>query len=107
MSEKPLFTATIRNEDRNQDWLTIFGSDTVPIKSPFATRTDLPKTPNARIYELNLNAITPDQRQALVAHIAKKFGYDPAYVEANLNDEGVPLLANDVTITIHRPELFL
>lgn len=107
MTEPHDFTATIHNKDRRKNWLTIYDTDTVPIKSPIPTRTNLPGHPNTLIYELDLDAITANQRQRLVAHTAKRFGYDPAYVEAELDKEGMPILTSDVTVTTRKLELFL
>lgn len=107
MSEKPDFTATVHNEDRKANWLTVYGTDTIPIKSPIPSRANLPGLPSALIYELDLSAISTDQRQRPVTHITKRFDLDPTEVETELDEEGVPILADDVTVTIHRPELFL
>lgn len=107
MTKKPDFTATIRNPERRGDWLTIYGTDTVPIKSPNPQKANLPGIPGTLVYMADLTVLTPDQRQRLVTHIAKRFDLDPTEVEAKLDEEGVPILADDVTVTINRPELFL
>jgi hypothetical protein len=108
MHEQHDFTATIINPDRKTDWLTALQTDTLPIKSPVSHLADLAGIARpVPVYDVDLAAFTPDQRQSLVAHIAERFDLDLADVEAKLDKHGLPILANDVTVTVHRPELFL
>lgn len=90
--------ATIKPEaERAAWWQEVFGGDRAPIKSILTHRANLPGKPNALIYELDLRALTPEMRERLVASIAKRFGLNPAFVESGLDNEGVPVLADDVT----------
>jgi hypothetical protein len=87
------FTVTIMDPQRKAEWESIFGTATVRVKSPVPVLADLPGKPNSMIFELDLEAITPEQRGKLVAHLAGKFGISAVEVEANLDDHGVPILA--------------
>lgn len=105
---RPLHTTvTIHDGERRAEWLAIFGTDTLPVKSPIPTRVNLPGIPNALVYEIDLAAISADQRQRLVAHTAAKFDCSPDYVDANLERLGMPVLAQDVTVTSTKMGLFL
>lgn len=99
MSKNNPHTITIHHEGRRTEWRAIFGTDTLPIKAPIPHYDTLPGAPNALVYEVDLNAITADQRQRLIAHTATKFGYSTEFVEENLDKLGMPVLANDVTMT--------
>lgn len=92
--------ATIRvDSERAAAWREVFGGDRVPVKSILPGRANLPGKMNALVYEMDIAALTPDQRSRLVASIASRFEQDPAFVEANLDREGCPVLADDVTVS--------
>lgn len=88
-------TARIHNPERLTLWQATFGSDTVPIKSIIPRRANLPGKPDALIYEMDLAAITSEQRTRLVEALAQKFNLPAAEIEANLDEQGCPILADD------------
>lgn len=98
------FTVTVTNSERAAMWLDVLGTATVHVKSPVATRANLPGKPNSLIYELDLEMITPEQREKLVAYIAQKFGIPSDDVAASLDDHGVPMLADDCIVTVVNPQ---
>jgi hypothetical protein len=92
--------AKITNPDRLALWQAVFGGDEVPVVSI------VPKVGffgdevgEQRYYDLDLKAITPEQRQKLVESIATKFNQEVSFVEANLGLIGVPILACDVIVS--------
>lgn len=92
--------ATIKPEaERAAWWLETFGGYRCPVKSIIAHRANLPGHPDALVYEMDIAALAPEMRERLVASIAKRFGQDPAFVEASLDDIGCPILAEDVVVT--------
>lgn len=100
--------ATIRPQaERAAWWLEVFGGDRCPIKSILPHRASLPGHPNALVYELDLAALTPEMRERLVASIAKRFNLSPAFVEFDLDNEGVPVLADDVVVSTTNVGLLL
>lgn len=94
------FTVTITNPERAAEWEAILGTTTVYIKSPIPTPASLPGHPEALIYELDLNLITNEQCQKLIQHIANKFDIPLHVVERELPAQGVPILADDCTVSI-------
>lgn len=98
MPKKAQTTATIHNPERRRFWMSVFYTDTVPIKSIIPGFADLPGHPDAQVYFLDLEAITPAERRRLVRHLANRFNLSPHYVAANLNKQGVPILAEDVSL---------
>ena len=101
------FVANIHDPERAAEWQRILGITSVYVKSFFPTYANLPGHPNARIYELDLDLLTDDQRTKLTAFLAQKFGMDADQAKAMLPEYGVPILAKDVTITIHNPQKWL
>jgi hypothetical protein len=102
------FTAILNPNDENADrvaeWKEILGSDRVHIKSPIPTRGHLPGRGEAWTYELDLDLLTDDQRERLVQHLAEKFGYTAEEVKQALPRHGVPILADDITLSIANPQ---
>ena len=90
-------TATILDGPRRKLWEEIFPGAVVPIKSLFTIKCDLPGHPGAEAYMLDLAAISADQRAKLIDVLARRFGEDPAWVAAEL-DNGVPILAEGVSV---------
>jgi hypothetical protein len=99
------FTATISgNSERAEVWRQILGTETVNIKSPFPSVANLPGKPTAKVYELDINLLSDEQRERLVNHISSQFNLSIADVSRDLNEMGCPLLAEDLTITVHNPQ---
>jgi hypothetical protein len=92
-------TATIKNPERLAFWQEVFGGDTVPILSFVPSAANLPGIPNASVYMLDLRVITAEQRERLIAAIARKFNLPIEEVAAGLDIHGVPILADDVSVT--------
>ncbi len=84
--------------ERAAMFMEVFGSHTIPLLSFVPSWQSLP-TGEQLCYLVNLRAITPDQRRRLVDYIARRFDYEPASVEAELDRIGMPVLAEHMTIT--------
>jgi hypothetical protein len=81
----------------------VFGTDTVHLRSPFPREANLPGNEVKLIYELDIDLLTTDQRQALAAHLSVKFGYTEGFVNENLDAMGCPILADDVSVSLDNP----
>lgn len=95
-------TATISSSStRAAEWMRVYGSLTIPIKSPVPVAGSAPGLESVRFYHVNVAELTADQRGRLVTFICEKFRRSPAEVERDLDDpdHGVPILADDVTVT--------
>lgn len=102
------FTVRITNPQRAAEWQAVFGTTTVCVRSPFPHFGNLPGFSEPQLlYLLDLDEITPEQRLALVMHIAEKFSLPAEEVEAALDTDGVPLLAQDCTAVISNPQRWL
>jgi hypothetical protein len=100
-------TARVTNPERAETWQRIFGTDRIPLVSFVPQRGDLPGIPDALFYMLDLKVITAEQRARLVEVTAERFKLDPAFVEANLDVIGVPVLADDVHVCSTDQGLFM
>jgi len=98
------FTATIHDPERAAEWQAILGTNTIYIRSPIPESANLPGHPDALIYYLDLDLLAEDQRIRLIAHLAHKFGLAEAGVDAMMEEHGVPILANDCSITVRNPQ---
>lgn len=97
------FTVTICEPERRAMFEAVFGTATVHVESPFPTKANLPGRPDSLIYELDLESITPEQREKLVAFLAEKFGISAEEVDALLEAHGVPILADDCVVGVTNP----
>lgn len=59
----------------------------------------VPGKPDVLIYEMDLKAISDEQRQRLVESIAARFDLPPDQVAKNIDEEGVPILAEGVSVS--------
>lgn len=91
-------TATVVDLERKAFWMSIFESDTVPIESILPIRISTPEHSDVEAYMLDLRVITPEQRKWLIEALAKKFDLDVAFVESEIDRQGVPILAEHVVM---------
>jgi hypothetical protein len=92
-------TVRIRPEaPRREDWIAIFGDETMPVTSPVPVRNDAPGLSDKSFYRLDVSRLTPVQRLRLVEYIARKFDIAECEVSRLLDDpeHGMPILADDV-----------
>lgn len=99
------FTATIREGSaREQDWLDVFGANEVTLKSPLPHLASAPGVPKALFFDLDLAALTDEQRGRLIAHLAQRFQVPEQEVAQDLDQEGCPILDEDVVVTVYHPQ---
>jgi hypothetical protein len=98
------FTVSVCNPERKAIWEAILGTATVHVKSPIPSRANLPGHPNTLSYELDLDFLTEEQRQRLIAYVAARFGFSESEVAANLDSEGMPILASDCVVSVKHPQ---
>lgn len=92
--------AKVTDPERAARWREVFGTDEVQVLSPVPSRANLPgfDVPQL-VYLLDFSAVTPEARGRLVQQTAKRFGVDTAVVDADLEREGMPILAEHVIVT--------
>jgi hypothetical protein len=94
---------------RAADFEKVFGSSTVAVQSPGTRLAKLPGFDKPQeVYLLDLDwAAEQGRRDALVEHLAQRFGIPAADVDRTLDQEGVPILASDTTVAIHNPQRWI
>ncbi len=95
-------TATILESSPGaDDWQHVFGRlHDIPLRSPFAIKVNVPGRDNARAYLLDVSLITNEERLRLVNHISIRFNLPHSEVERDIDSIGVPILADDVIVSI-------
>jgi len=95
--------AVIHDPERLKFWQAVLGGDRAPIKSILTISVHVPDdnggTRQADAYFLDLNAITTEQREKLIRAIAKRFVIPVDEVERAIDDQGVPILTEDVSVS--------
>lgn len=78
----------------------------VPIRSLLIQQVELP-IGSRRVYMLDLDRLTADQRAALEQHISRKFNFPVVFVHDEIQRIGVPILADEVTAYSTFPQKYL
>ena len=100
-----LTTATILDEPRRELWGKVFPGAKVPIKSILTCKVNVPGHSNADAYMLDLDAITDEQREGLIAVISTRFSIPIDEVRRDLR-QGVPILAEGVSVSTRDQGIF-
>jgi hypothetical protein len=93
------FKAIIHNEERKKQWIEVLGTNEVYLKSPFPYIAKVCGK-EQRVYLMDLDLLTKDQKDSLISHLAEKFDEDPEFVRNNIDELGVPVLAKDCSVII-------
>jgi len=101
------FEVTIYDEERKKEFIKVFGTDTVKVKSPIPTWIIRPNGEKALAYFLDLELITKEEREKLIKHISEKFNQDIAFVRENLDKMGLPILKESCSLIIHNPQRWI
>jgi hypothetical protein len=85
--------------ERAEEFEDVFGTATVPVLGPLPELALVNGFEEPQpVYLLDLKALSHDQRDRLVAHIARKFGADEGAVADQLTALGLPILAADTIV---------
>ena len=95
--------ARVHNLERVKWWRDVFDSDTCPVTSIIPDWGDFPGIGLAQFYDLDLKAISTEQKQRLIKSIADKFKLTVDEVAADIDRVGVPILAADVVVSSSDP----
>lgn len=93
--------------ERYQEWLEVMGCDQMPLKSPIPIRADLPGRDNASVYLIDLPSLTQEQRERLLKFLARKFHLEDWEARSEIDEVGVPVLDEDVMVTVFNPQKWI
>jgi hypothetical protein len=87
---------------RAPEWVHVFGSTHAPLVSAFPLWASVPGHPRALCYLLDLDRLDEGQRSRLAVFLSGRFEVPLAAVRAALDaGEAVPILAEDVSVSLH------
>jgi len=96
-----LFSAILNPAGPNYERLReIFGSQNVPLKSPYSALAHLGPEKDVEVYMLDLRALTLGQRARLLMVVSEKTGVPASVIEADIEPRGFPIRAADVIVSI-------
>lgn len=98
------FEVKIINPERAEVFRQTVGSDIVFVQSPVPEMATLPGLGERKVFKLDLDMYTQEEKDKLAAHISEKFNIDIEFVKTNLASAGVPILAEDCTVIIKIPQ---
>lgn len=103
---KDFFATIFKGSPRYQEWLDVLGSTEAILKHPIPQVGQFPNGEHL-FYEMDLEALTSEQRARLIQHLSKKFDVPASEVESQLDEVGCPILSDDVVVTVHYPQKWL
>ena len=102
------FWVTVREDsERGREWQRLLGTRTVPVRSPIPHAADLPGLGVRPVFDLAHERLAPDQLDALLDDLCRRFALTRAEGDALLAAQGIPILDEGCTVTIERPARWL
>lgn len=100
---KDFIVSINRETERGKEFVKVFGSDMVYVKSPIPKNILTPDKKEVLAYLLDLNLLNKKQKKRLIKHLNKKFNQSIKSVKEDLNTIGVPILKKDTVFIIKNP----
>jgi hypothetical protein len=98
------FCATLREDSpRYQDWMQVFGTDTVYLKAPIPNWYDLPGRGATSCFDLDIASLTEEQKERMITFLANRFDVAEDVVRQDLDEIGCPIVTEDVALAIMNP----
>jgi len=88
----------LEKSPRFEEWMEVFGGNRVPVRNAVPKKTNLPGLGKKEVYLLDVEALSAEQRSRLTEHLARKFNLPVDLVGNQIEQYGVPLLAEDVYV---------
>lgn len=101
------FEVAIFDEERKKNFIEVFGTNTVKVKSPVPTWIIRPNGEKALAYSLDLDLITKKEREKLMKNICERFNQSIDFVRENLDKMGVPILKESCSLIIKNPQRWI
>ena len=98
------FEVTIYDEERKKNFIKVFGTNTIKVKSPIPIRIIRPNGEETLAYFLDLDLITKEEREKLIENISERFNQSIDFVRENLDKMGLPILEESCSLIIKNPQ---
>jgi hypothetical protein len=96
-----LWSAILNPRGPNYEtWKRVLGSESVPLQSAIPVKAELGEEKDVEVYLLNLQAMTLKQRAHLLGYVSRKFGLLVSDLEKEIAENGFPIRAADVIVSI-------
>lgn len=96
------FKVKVMDEERAAEFKAMFGKDEVCVMSPVPTLMKVGDE-EKMAYLLDIEQLSGEQMDTMVAHIARKFNLSQTFVMTNIAQAGVPVLADMTLVTVLNP----
>jgi hypothetical protein len=101
------FKAIINEKStRYQEWLAIMGTNEIPLLTPIPQMVALPSGVAPCLW-IDIAALTYEQKERMVKHLATKFSIPEQEVAHDLDGVGCPILDEEVTVVIFNPQKWI
>lgn len=96
------YLGVLRNprSERAASWRRVMGKSCLPLRSPYAYGAVLPGVGEAMVYDLALEQMTDEQVERLITELAETFGLQRIDVARVLKNDGCPVIADDVIVSV-------
>ncbi len=101
------FEVMIHDEERKKNFIEVFGTNTVKVKSPIPQWITKPNGETVQAYFLDLDLISKEERKRLVKNLSERFNQPIEFVEKDLEKIGVPILKEHCALIIHNPQRWI
>lgn len=102
------FTVTINHPQRRLEWLEMFGTTCLHIKSIRPEFAEVPGFDELQpVYYVDLDCLASHQLTRLIRHLSTRFNLPIDQVEQGLGQQDVPIPAADCVLTINNPYKWL
>lgn len=87
---------------RANEWQRVFGSHDIPLTSPIPCRCnfidDKGVSTSQKFYFIDIDRLAPEQLEHVAAFVANKFNIPLDDVWDEIDQHGIPILADDVSV---------
>ncbi len=101
------FEVIIHDEERKKNFIEVFNTNTVKVKSPIPQWIKKPNGEMIQAYFLDLDLISKEERKRLVKNLSQRFNQPIEFVEENIDKIGVPILKEHCGLIIHNPQRWI
>jgi hypothetical protein len=102
------FTVSINNPQRRLEWLDMLDAACLHVKSVIPELAMMPGFDEPQpVYYVDLDCLTPQQRQRLTRHLSARLSLSVEQVERQLETENIPILALDCVLMVRNPHKWL
>jgi hypothetical protein len=91
------------DDERAVEFKQVFGTPTVPIRSPTTMQAEVAAGGLRDVYFLDLDGLTLQQHNDLIAHVARACNTTVSEALLNIRRNGFPILADGTTLIMRHP----